>query len=408
MDANSSTPRDIVSLRLSTFWFLYLMGLGIFFPYYGLYLRQNLGLRGTQAGLVLAVIPLVGLLTQPLWGQLADRTGSRRLVLAVVSAGLAVVHGGLGLADNFSAALVGTALLAIFSTAVMPLATAVSLAGLAQDGGQSFGRVRMWGTLGFLVAVVSFPRFLARSDDLALGPLSWHGLGQMFPVISCFGFLAAAMALRLPRSPALSLRSRRGDVRRLLSHPPAIRLLAVVVVAHICLQGPINIFPMFIASRGGDASSISEMWIYMLILEIPLVAFSGQTLRRLGPRGLLLGGLLAEGIRWTSCSLIENLEVIRVAQLLHGVGVAGIIVGAPLYLEQAVPPRLRATGQALISSAGFGAGAIVSITASGWLFEHVGPTAPFAAAGVGLFLLGLLLFRVLPAPYRPEPDESDS
>lgn len=396
-----------MGLRLGAFWFLYLMGLGIFFPYYGLYLRQNLGLQGTQVGLVLAAIPLVGLLTQPLWGQLADRTGSRRLVLALVSAGVALAHSGLVLANDFSKIFLGTALLALFSTAVMPLATAVTLAGLPQDGGQSFGRVRMWGTLGFLVAVVSFPKILDRIEGIDLGPLRWTGLEMMFPAISCFGFLAAVMALRLPSSPAMSLRSRRGDVRRLLSHPPAIRLLVVVVLAHICLQGPINLFPLFIADRGGDAASIGEMWIFMLLLEIPLIAFSGQTMKRLGPRGLLFGGLLAEGIRWTTCALTSDLEIIRGVQLLHGFGVAGIIIGAPLYLEQAVPARLRATGQALISSAGFGAGAILSISGAGWLFEHVGPTAPFAVAGIGALLLALVLFGVLPAPYRPEPEEID-
>ncbi len=396
-----------MGVRLGTYWFLYLMGLGIFFPYYGLYLRENLGLQGTQAGLVLAVIPLVGLLTQPLWGQLADRTGSRRLVLALVSGGVAIVHSGLVLADDFTKIFFGTALLALFSAAVLPLATAVSLAGLPQDGGQSFGRVRMWGTLGFLTTVVAFPRALDHFEGVGLGPLRWQGLEMMFPAIACFGFLAAFMALRLPSSPALTLRSRRGDVRRLLSHPPTIRLLLVVVLAHICLQGPINLFPLFIAESGGDAASIGEMWIFMLLLEIPLIAFSGQTLRRLGARGLLFAGLLAEGIRWSTCALTSNLEIIRLVQLLHGVGVAGIIIGAPLYLEQAVPARLRATGQAFISSAGFGVGAILSISGAGWLFEHVGPTAPFAVAGGGVFLLALLLFAVLPAPYRPEPEEDD-
>ena len=110
---------------------------------------------------------------------------------------------------------------------------------------------------------------------------------------------------------------------------------------------------------------------------------------------------------FTHGALTSNLEIIRLVQLLHGVGVAGIIIGAPLYLEQAVPARLRATGQAFISSAGFGVGAILSISGAGWLFEHVGPTAPFAVAGGGVFLLALVLFAVLPAPYRPEPEEID-
>ena len=70
-------------VSLSLFWFCYFAGLGIFFPYYGLYLHENAGLTGTQVGIVLAAVPLVGSMSQMVWGQIADRTGARTLVLAV-------------------------------------------------------------------------------------------------------------------------------------------------------------------------------------------------------------------------------------------------------------------------------------------------------------------------------------
>ena len=391
--------------RLAAFWIFYMMGLGIFFPYYSLYLRQELGLSGTQVGLVMAMLPLVGLLTQPLWGGLADRTGSRRLVLALVASGVALGNLWLGFLDDFQTALLGTAALAIFSTVVLPMATAVTLAGVAHLGPNAFGPVRMFGTLGFLASVILFPLFLADSSRLDLGFLAWDGLAQMFPATALFTFLAALTALALPSLPALTIRSEKGDFQRLIRHPPAVRLILLVLASHICLQGPINLFPLYIADRGGDVSSIGKMWIFMLLLEIPLIGFSGQTLRRLGPRGLLTMGLLAEGIRWTTCALTNDLTVIRVVQLLHGVGVAGIIIGAPLYLEMAVPARLRATGQSLISTAGFGAGAIVSITAAGWLFDRFGPDMPFGLAGAGALVLGFLVFPLLPEPYRPEDSD---
>ena len=56
-------------------WFFGLGALGLHLPYYSLYLRENAGLDGSEVGLVLALMPLVGMLGQPFWGQLADRTG---------------------------------------------------------------------------------------------------------------------------------------------------------------------------------------------------------------------------------------------------------------------------------------------------------------------------------------------
>jgi hypothetical protein len=300
------------------------------------------------------------------------------------------------------------------------MAMAVTLAAQSRTGGSAFGFVRMWGTLGFLTSVIVFPRLLPRLT--ALGPSGWHdlewhglawhgvsweGLAWMFPTTAVCSLLAFAAALWLPRSPSMVLRSRAGDVGRLLRHPPIWRLLAFLFFAHLCLQGPINLFPLLVDSRGGDVATIGDMWILMLLLEIPLIGFSGPTLRRLGARGLLSIGLVAEGIRWTTCGFTTDLELTRAMQLLHGLGVAGVIVGGPLYLEQAVPERSRSTGQTLVSTVGFGLGAILSISGAGWLFEHVGPSFPYRLAGVGALVLAATVFRVLPAPWRPADAAAD-
>ncbi|MEM9554382.1 MAG: MFS transporter [Acidobacteriota bacterium] len=399
--------------RLASFWFAYMAGFGVFFPLYSLYLQDGLGLAESRVGLVMSVIPLVGLVTQPLWGQAADRTGSRRLVLVLLAVGMAVASLSVLRVDGFVGVLLATAFVAVFSTAILPMATAVTLATLARAGGAAaFGQVRMWGTIGFLTAVLVFPRLLPLLDGLGAdrsGELSLPGIGLlpaglrwMFPVIAAFSLLAALLAARLPTTPELGLRALRGDSLRLLRHAPVARLLAFTFAAHLCLQGPINLFPLLVTARGGDVSSISGMWVAMLALEIPLVGFAGFTLRRFGARGLLRIGLAAEGLRWMVSAFTHDLALMGAMQLLHGVGVAGVIIGGPLYLEESVPERLRSTGQALISSVGFGLAAILSIAAGGWLIERFGPTLPYAAAGTGAFVLALLVRRLLPEPARPD------
>lgn len=394
-------------IRLALYWYLYMAGLGIFFPYYSHYLEQDLHLSGTQIGLVMAILPLVGILTQPLWGILADHTGSRRGVLAGIVAGSAVGYALIGLAESFVTVVLATVFLALFSTAVLPMSTAVTLASVGEQGAAGFGRVRMWGTLGFLTLVVSLPLLL---EVWAASPyhevLPWRGLGIMFLLSALLSTVASAVALSLPPVAALSVRSEPGDIRRLLRHPPVLRLLLWVFLAHSFMQGPVALFPLYITDRGGDLAVIAGMWVFMLLLEIPLIGFSGRSLRRFGARGLLTLGLLAEGLRWTISAWTTDLEVIRAVQLLHGVGVAGVLVGGPLYLEQAVPRRLRSTGQALVSTAGFGVGSIVSTMVCGWLFDRVGPSAPYAIAGAGLLVLAALAHRALPEPYRPPEPSS--
>ncbi len=69
---------------------MYMGALGMFFPFYGLYLRENAGLSGTQLGWVLAMMPLVGLVAQPVWGQVAYRTGARSRIRTLLSLGAVV------------------------------------------------------------------------------------------------------------------------------------------------------------------------------------------------------------------------------------------------------------------------------------------------------------------------------
>lgn len=401
--------------RLSTFWFLYMGGMGIFFPYYGLYLQDGLGWSEGRVGFVLAMIPAAGLFTQTLWGQLADRTGSRRLVLAsaVTGAGLAWLL--LGTFESFTAVWLGTALMAAFAGAVLPMATAATLA--AVRSARRFGPIRMVGTLGFLAMVVLFPRAVEQLDAAAAGQwarralgglaIHWQGLGWLFPATLLLCLAAALAVLALPSSDALAIRAQPGEARRiLLHHPPVVRLLALVFLAHLAMQGPINLFPLYVVERGGDAAMVGRLWIFMLLLEIPLIGFSGATLRRLGARGLLRMGLLAEGVRWTVCAWSTDIFWISAAQLLHGLGVAGVLIGGPLYLERATPERLRSTGQTLISTVGYSAGAIVSNILVGRLFERFGPEVPYGAAGLLLLVLAVGVSRWLPEPWRPEGEEA--
>lgn len=383
--------------RFSGFWFLYLGGMGIFFPFISLYLAEGLGFRPGQVGMLLAVVPLAGVLTQPFWGYLADRTGSRRGVLFLLSSGAASGAFLLSGLHSFVAVLLGIALFAAFHASVLPMATSVTL---AHGGADVFGGVRMWGTVGFLVSVVSFP-FLDRRLGAFLGREG--ELGSLFPAVAVMCLGAACLALALPRSRGLALKADPGEARRLLGRGPFVRLLILVWVTHSLIQGPIYLFPLFLSSRGGDATLLSRVWILMLLLEIPLIALSSRTSRRLGPRGLLRLGLTTEALRWTACALTSELWVIVAVQVLHGVGVAGILVGGPLYAERVVPRQLRSTGQALVSMAGPSAGAIASNVAAGWLMESVGMEAPYLLAGLGAGVLALTTRLWLPAPSDVQP-----
>jgi PPP family 3-phenylpropionic acid transporter len=390
------------SIPLTLFWFTYFGSLGIFFPYFSLYLRENAGLSGTQLGVVLAISPLVGMIAQPLWGQVADRTGARSRVLAFLTLGTALGYAGLGLAQGFGQILIAMAAMASVGTAVFPLMISVSLAILRDAGRHAFGRVRVWGTIGYFILILFFPWFLNFYQPTGVvhstgREISQPGLGLMFPITSALVLVSAFIAFVLPQKGAVALRAQRGDWRELMRNGPFLRFLFFALAAHFLMHGPMWLFPLFVRSRGGDLEMIRAMWILMLTFEVPLVFLTGSGLKRLGARGLLAVGVFVGGLRWTLCALLTDPMLLFAVQAFHGVTVVGLNLGSPLYLDTVAPERLRSTAQGILSMVGMGIAGIASNTAAGWLVDHGGTDALYLICGVGALALGLLTGWFLPA-----------
>ncbi len=395
------------SIPLTLFWFTYFGSLGIFFPYFSLYLRENAGLSGTQLGIILAVSPLVGMVAQPLWGQVADRTGARRRVLGFLTLGTALGYAALGLAQGFWSILIAVAALAFVGTAVFPLMNSVSLAILRDQGRHAFGRVRVWGSIGYFIVVLVFPWFLKFHQpsgvvDYAAQEISQPGLGLMFPITAFIVLLAAVIAFFLPQKGAIALRAGRGDWRELMTNRAFLRFLFFALSAHFLMHGPMWMFPLFVRSRGGDLDTIRAMWILMLTFEIPLVLLTGSGLKRLGARGLLAAGVLVGGLRWTLSAVLTDPMLLFAVQTLHGVTVVGLNLGSPLYLDTVAPERLRSTAQGILSMVGAGVAGIASNIAAGWLVDRGGTDTLYLFCGLGSLVLGSLTIWFLPAKEKQD------
>lgn len=384
-------------------WFFFLGGLGCFFPFFSLYLREQGGLDGVQVGLVMAVAPLVGILSQPFWGYVADRTGRRVEVLVILAAGTAAGYAGLWLPGTFGAFLGAAAGLAFFSTGLMPILWSVTLASVPPRNLHAVGAARVCGTIGFGLSVALLPvllRHVERAERPAAG-VTAPGLELIFPCAAVLVLGAALVAALLPRPRALGVRAARGDLGTLLRQPAFLRVLAVAFGAFLCTQGPTSLFPLLVRARGGGVEAISGMWLIMLSLEVPLVAAFGFTAARLGVRAVMMLGVTAAAVRWLVSGFCSDLAVVTAAQALHGVTVWGILLGAPAYVEAVVPERLRSTGQGLLAMVSFGLGSVLSSVAAGWLTDAIGPAAPARFGGLGALLLAASTLSLLPRVPSP-------
>lgn len=393
--------------RLCVYWFLMTGALGVYLPFFSLYLRDVRGFSGKEIGAVFAVPPFVAMLAQPFWGYVADRTGSRSRVLSLLSCGAALGYAWLILPRSFPAMLFATAWLAFFSSAQMPMAVAVSLAAIAQSGDRvPFGRIRVWGTLGYFLVVMSVPPGLSwMAARMSVQEASiFHGI---YAIGACFTGLASLIALSLP-TPAAHKRARMldGDQAWLVRHVPYLRVLGVILLAYVFLQGPLQLLPVYARSRGGDTGSVSHMWAWSLALETVLMLYAADVYRRFGPRPTIAVGIVACGARWLVCAYCQDLSWAVPLQALHGAMVMSLQVGAPLLVESLVPDRLRASSQAGLSILGPGVGGIASSALAGYLLDARGIDSVMLAGGCGGLLLGLITPWLLSRSNPGTPDRA--
>src|SRR5688572_8310672 len=139
--------------RLAGFYFFYFAYLGAFAPFFSLYL-EAVGMSPVDIGLLMALPQLTRIVAPHLWGWLADRGPSRvRIVRLTGLAGLACflgVFAGTGFGLLFAVLLTMT----FFWSAALPLIEATTLSHLGDETAR-YGRIRVWGSVGFIAAVVA-------------------------------------------------------------------------------------------------------------------------------------------------------------------------------------------------------------------------------------------------------------
>ena len=351
---------------------------GVASPFLPALLEQR-GLSSSAISLVLGLGSAVRLLTGPLGGRLADRSGAARTVLAAGLAAAAVVA--LGYVPAHS--LLPLALVSIAHAAVLaplaPLADSLSLGAAERPGGFPYGWVRGAGSAAFI------------GGSVAAGQaVSWTGLGIIIWLNAALLALAAAVALRVPNQPAGlppdrsgAPAERGGPMRGLLRLPGFTRLMlvAALVVGSHALHDGFAVIRWRSAGIGPGAAGI--LWGEAVAAEV-LVFFliGGPLLDRLGPGGAAMLCAGAGAVRWATVAQTAALPAMALVQPLHGFTFALMHLTCVRMIARSVPVQLSATAQTFYGTVAVGAASTALTFASGPLYGSLGASAFWVMAAL--------------------------
>ena len=144
--------------RLSAFYFFYFATIGALFPYWGLYL-QTRGYDTLAIGQLLAILAGTKIIAPYVWGWIADHSGRRLLLIRIASLFTAVSFVSMYWADSLLQMAMMMLLFSFFWNASLPQFEVTTLTFLGLDN-HRYSSIRLWGSIGFIIAVVAIGKLL--------------------------------------------------------------------------------------------------------------------------------------------------------------------------------------------------------------------------------------------------------
>ena len=262
-----------MAVRLALFYAAVFLFVGVSLPFWPVWLSAK-GLSATEIGLLITAGSWIRIAAPALAAHVADRRGRRRGVLILLAVSSFAVHLLFLVSEGFAALLAVSILAAIAFTPIIPMGENMTLLA-SRERGFDYGRVRLWGSIAFIVGATAGGRMVGDSgSDVIL----WLVLGTLA--------LTVLASLAMPETGSPPAR-RRVPAAALLSQPSMAVFLVTASLIQASHAAAYGFATLAWRDAGIDDDVIGLLWAEGVLAEIVLFALGGGLAARLGPARLL-------------------------------------------------------------------------------------------------------------------------
>jgi PPP family 3-phenylpropionic acid transporter len=368
--------------RIAGFYFFYYAFVGMFAPYWSLYLK-SLHFSVIEIGVLMSMQPVMRMLAPNVWGWLADHTGQRLLVVKIAATMSAVFYLGTFFTTSFWGLMTVLVLMNFFWSASMPLVEATTLTYLGKNTAH-YGRIRSWGSIGFIVSVVGLGYAF---DYIAISWLLWAGL------VCEIGILL--FARQIPKTEILAHHTDHQPIIQIVWQRPVLALFCACFLMSVAHGPYYTFYSIYLVEHGYAKSAVGMLWALGVICEIGVFFIMPQLVRRFGFIKILLFSFAAAVVRFVLIGwAVDFLGWLLIAQVLHAATFGAYHAASVGLVHQYFQGRHQSKGQALFGSVTYGAGGMLGAFASGPIWQHFGASALFSFSALMALLGGMLLWKI--------------
>lgn len=378
---------------LSAFYFFFFAAVGAMLPFWPLYL-ESLGFGPVQIGALVAIVMLAKIVAPNVWGWIADRRARRMPLVRLACFAATVVFAAVLLSTRFWWLAALMVLFSFFWNSALPQFEAVTLNHLSGRV-ERYARIRLWGSVGFIVAVMALGGIVERVGAAAV-PL------VILTLLGC----VALSSLAVSDAGAPRARGASASLLAVLRRPRVAALLLACLLMQAGHGPYYTFYSIYLEEHAYSPTAIGELWALGVVAEVAVFAVMHRLVAWTGLRTLFLLAFALSALRWTMVALlVESAMAMVLAQLLHAASF-GLYHGVAIQLvhRQFVAGH-QGRGQALYSSVSFGAGGAAGALLSGYAWSALGATATWlgaAALSVAALLVVWRFVHVLGPESVPE------
>jgi len=363
--------------HIRLFYAAYFAAMGLILPFFPVYLR-HLGLDLVAVGLMTGLLASAKVIAPPLMGHWLDRSrrDSRRfLITASLAAALfAALFDAVGSQVWLLAIMVF--LFGVLWAAILPLTDSLSVS-VSEERFADYGRLRVWGSIGFVAASLAGGLWLTDAD---MAQFPWWLAGLLLvTAVAASGF------------PLVPRHAAHGDGGRPFPRS-LLFLLAAGFVMQLSHGAYYGFFSLYLIERGYVGWQIGSFWVLGVLAEIVLMWQWSRPLQRMAPAMVMGVCFLLAAVRWGGIGFGSAVWLLALLQLLHAATFAAFHISAVTWVKRLAPAERHTAAQGWYSAMGFGLGNAVGIMACGVVVERFGFSPAFYACAI-VALLGLLLVR---------------
>ena len=367
-------------------YFLYFGQLGVLVPYLGVFLDGR-GFSSVQIGELLAIITLARIIGPIMWANIADKKGKALGVLRLGTFLTMSSFASVFYFESFWGMTMSFSLMMMFWTAVLPQLEVITMQCIAARS-IGYGKVRLWGSIGFIVLTVLVGWLL----DI---------FSTETPVVVSMATLSGLWVVTLfIKQPPLKAKASQhsSSLLDVVKSPVFIAFMVSATLLQFSFGSYYGFFSLYMRDLDYSGQETGMLIALGVVAEVGIFLAARRLILKFGVWNLLVFSMAATAVRWFVLGyLADSLLIVMASQLIHALSFGLTHAVSVHFIHHFFAPEYHSRAQAVYISVAFGmGGAIGSYLAGVTWMQGAGASLSFAVSGSAALLGTMALLFVKP------------